>query len=849
MIQFHIRSILSILAAAVLALPLNAQDLPTFKQDSRINVGALPNGVKYYLVTNADSKGYADFALVQKKSPDVPASRSLLSRLDNFPDTKPYAFLSGKGVGYLPDGYISYRKEATVFNFKDVPTFDASAADSTLLVIFDMIRSTSCPQAVVISGDINASQLSERMYAISMTVPRLPDEMSEAEYVWQPSESLECSLSASSVPGVATISVQISSPRVPVEFLNTPQPLVTEMFVRELETILSQRLRRSFRESGVPLGSISLNHVSSAGKAGDEQYTLTVTTEGKSYNRAIEIIASVLGDIDADGATMDEYVQAVNRQSFAASCADLRESNAQYVEKCISAYLYKASLASLADVSGFMMRRRLSDDKGLELFNKFSSALLDPDKAISLRCSIPYAAADAGSLAGTFRRAWSERPFPGSDFKLADTLALADLKSKLRIKLKSESPDPITGGKTWTFSNGMKVIFRKADTKGRIEYGFMVKGGTPNVPGLVEGEAAYVSDMLGMFDVAGMTSEDFRELLAAYGISMDFNVSVSEMSIRGSAPSSKLPFLLKSLLTLSTRRTLNPGLFDYYRECETVRAAVRGYDEKSILDEMWRPENRYSLSRNPEALVQSLPSRAGQYFDSQFTRMNDGVLVIVGDYDEYELPKLLSRSLGNFICGKTTQTRSRIASGEKQGWYTRSYDGNPCVAVSLISDKPFSMEGYITFKVASIALQKEIVKALADQGVYAGFEENVEFFPRDAYTMTVLCRPCDKDGLPVELSEISMYRTLNAVRAATAKLSSANVTAAEVEAYKAALRNVLASHYVKPSSLIDAAITRNSVGRDIVSMYGNYLNGVSVEGVRNMLAELNEGSRMEIVIR
>lgn len=845
----HPANILIPLLFLISAINVPAQNLPSFRVDSRIRRGSLPNGVEFYLVSNDWSKGYADFCLIQKNGGDPDQSRPLLSHLDNFGSERPYRFLADKGVGYGPEGFVSYENGASVFSFRDVPTFDASAADSTLLVIFDMIRAVPCPQAVVISGDIDAAKLADRMYVLSMTVPRLPETNPEEPYSWKPEDGPRCLSSSSDIEGVSEVRIRIASPRTPPEFMNTPQPLVTGMFVTELERILSQRLRNSFRSEGVPLGGIDIRYESSSVREGDEICEISLTTDGESSLKAIETAASVLGGIDFRGVTQEEYNDARNHLIFNTEGVDVKLSNRQYADRCVNAYLYGASLVSPAEIYAFVSRRRLAPEKELELFNNFSSALLDSRKSISLECITPGSAIDTGMLRETFLRTWDDTVRNRYSYSVVDTLCLMDTKSKARIKLKSSVPDPITGGQLWTFSNGMKVIFKKADIRDRFCYGLMIKGGTPVIQGISPGEAGFASDMFRVFDVAGMSPDEFSDMLRTNGISFNPQISVSDMRITGSAPVSRLSLLLKSLLSLSCDRNYNRARFDYYRKCEEVRLKTAGISAEDRLDRMISPDYRYSEIRNPESLGRDLPTRVGRYLDWQFSRINDGILVIVGDFKEEELQKILIRSLGNFNVGKSTQVRSRVSRDTRQGWYTSTFPGEACVAMSYSIRNPFSMDGYMTFRIASVALQKEIVKALAEEGMYAEFKENIEFYPEEEYTMTVKCRPCNIDGLPSVVVEQRLYRALDAVRAAVNRLSSTEITPSELQAYKAELKNVMTSYYSTPEAMVDAVMVRYSAGRDIVSLYGNYIDGVSVGAVKAVLSSLNDGARMEAILK
>ena len=91
--------------------------------------------------------------------------------MPHFNKTIPYKFLSRKGIGCRSEGYISYRDDATIFRFDDVPVFDQAASDTTLLMLFDLIAAQPCQHAIIIAGDINPTAIKERMNVFSLMVP------------------------------------------------------------------------------------------------------------------------------------------------------------------------------------------------------------------------------------------------------------------------------------------------------------------------------------------------------------------------------------------------------------------------------------------------------------------------------------------------------------------------------------------------------------------------------------------------------------------------------------------------------------------------------------------------------
>ena len=61
-------SYITSLALALIGMYAAAQELPEMPADPSVKSGVLPNGTNYYVMANADTKGLADFALVQNQA-------------------------------------------------------------------------------------------------------------------------------------------------------------------------------------------------------------------------------------------------------------------------------------------------------------------------------------------------------------------------------------------------------------------------------------------------------------------------------------------------------------------------------------------------------------------------------------------------------------------------------------------------------------------------------------------------------------------------------------------------------------------------------------------------------------
>ena len=375
----HISCLLFLLSS----LMMHGQGLPSLGTAQEIQRGSLPDGIQFYLVTNPDRKGYADFALVQRGRRNISNAQELLRELPHFGKRAPYQFLAENGIGYGPEGFISLPADAALFTFHDVPTHNESVADSTLLMLFDIAAAYRKPQAVVISGDIDAAKIRERMGLLSMMVPALDNNYPGSAYQWTPNDSLSLLVSQQAGREVAAINVIYRTQRLPKSFMNTPQPLVMRAYAEQLGRIAGRRMEQRFRAARIPLAGFRYRYQDSAQGPEDERHTLTVYTAAPQLDSAVRCVASVLAGLDLDGASMEEFLEARDWQIAEARREGARKlRNDEYLERCVASYLYGAHLASGDMLSVFIGTHRLDDARERELFNGFARALLDPERRV-----------------------------------------------------------------------------------------------------------------------------------------------------------------------------------------------------------------------------------------------------------------------------------------------------------------------------------------------------------------------------------------------------------------------------------------------------------------------------------
>ena len=367
-----------VLCSVLVGFSINmpAQKLPALQKDASITKGELSNGISYYLVTNSTMKGVADFALVRKGMTDTLAARAELASLPHFNKTIPYKFLSRKGIGCRPEGFISFRDDATLFRFDNVPMFDVAAADTTLLMLFDIIATQPRPHAVIVSGDIKPAEIIEKMKVFSLMVPSRVTSYENKAYSWTPTTETLWSFTPSEV---SSVEVAFRSPRTPANQMNTIQPFVSKLFSMELADVLRNRLSESLFSRGIPVSGMSLDYSGSADSSGDERFIVKLEMPEEQLIPATMALSSTLAEIGSKGIGEDEYKTVREDALRILSGAG---SNDDMVRQCISNYLFGSDLSLSATKAKYFSSRNMTIAAELGLFNNYISALLgDTDNA------------------------------------------------------------------------------------------------------------------------------------------------------------------------------------------------------------------------------------------------------------------------------------------------------------------------------------------------------------------------------------------------------------------------------------------------------------------------------------
>ena len=845
--KLGLRQIIALIPALLFAIIMPAQDLPKMPADQAVTAGVLPNGLSYYIVPNAYEKGQADFALIQKTGTlSVPdslaaegdvrtAARQALASVPRLKNSSPQDFFTRHGSVPDRNGYVSVNEDATIFRFSGVRLSDhKTVLDSALVVLLDIAGLGSfsdnsflnrwfapSDQAIVISGDVDAKALASRLEAMSYMVPA--SSSSARKEVYLP-DSSRVSLSGVGQEGqLQETSMTWVSKRVPREYMNTVQPVIFDRAMDILGKVAVRRLRAALETEGIPVADVSYIRRSTDEGPGDDIFTICAAVAPDDASNVRKLMSGVMNSIDSEGVSVEEYLltEADFMNVLRREAALPYRGNAGYVDRCISSFLYNSLLSSPKQVYALHTARALPDTVRCRLFNDVAAALIypfDPEQTVDSVVAVAMPAL----------------PGPGP-----------------KVKLKSARKDHLSGGSVWTFSNGLRVVYHKMPSSGEVYYTLALNNGYGGISGLGSGEGAYMSDIFRLCRIAGMKGEDFFDALKLEGLVMNPRVTMSNTLIEGHLPKDRLPLLLQALLTLSTGRSPMEESFEYYRQSEemALEHPKNSYTARmTAIDSIMCPGYRYSPYKSKGKLTDSFYSKAYAFLDAQMEKMNDGVLVIVGDVDEEYLKQQLLSYVGAFRTKDAPARKTSVRYQPVSGWTTYTVKGgDDAVDVALSARMPLTLSNYLAASIAVMAIERDLTETMADTGMSFEVLFNCRIYPEERINLLVSVYGADAAGFALGQTEKSAIDALADVRAALSGLASKEITDDELKQYKAYLKNQLSVGMNDPQYWVDAIVVRYLDGKDLTTGYAANIDALSKDDVKRVLALIDKGCKVEYV--
>ncbi|MGN1219540.1 MAG: hypothetical protein ACI4TU_01220 [Candidatus Cryptobacteroides sp.] len=852
-----------------IALSSFGQELPKFPSDPAVKHGTLPNGISWYITSNSSAKSMADFALVQKcglkstaKCNDpVLTARESLSSLAHIPN--PQKFLTDRGIAPGEHGYVQVTDDATIYRFSNVLLYDEKAVlDSTLLMIFDIIgRAERFPdssraslyspsdQAIVISGDINVDDVVKKMNYMSLMVNSLPSD-GEIPYQWKSAEGPLFKVESSDK---ASVSVSWRMPRHTRDNMNTIQPVIFHMMLDELGNVVEQGVESRLSSRGIPCAGVEWSYLPSSDSAADEEFTVSVPSQTDCLPDVLTTLAGTFATIRSGNTALWEISLARRKgmDSLFGLTVNPLKSNSESVERCIKAFLRNSSLASYKETYNFYTSRNIPDTTELRLFNNVVKALVSDIDNMTVTCKSPDKGFTAEMARTLFEKAWNneEKPLAGP----CGTAVSAEPEPYMeKFRLSSTRTDGQSKSTMWTFSNGFTVVYKKMETSGKMFYTLAQRGGYGSIPGLVQGEGGFFSDYPYLSCINGCPGEDFFNTLKMEGIEMTPTVSLSHLRLSGVTSEEKVPVMLNALVSFFNNMEKDTQLAEQYMASQRLRDefAPIDYKAEAAMEDILCPDNILTPYKKASVLDESFFDKADQYFKKQSKKMDDGLLVLVGDMDEVELRKILTSYVCHFKTAGRTFQRESFRYQTISGTSLYTIDGE-CDMIDILMSSPYPLtaDNVITAQIAGLVMQRRLSETLAKSGMYADVSAEVFIYPQERARMRLKIGMADASGFALDNQPCEPLRALSMIRSCIGDIGKQAIGDKELAACKKNIKGRLETQMKDPQWWMEILTRRYMDGKDLYTNLLSKVDGVSSQKVSDLLDKLARGSRVEYLIK
>ena len=784
---------LFICALLLLAKVVPAGALPVLPRDSRVQTGTLGSGVQYYLVKNPEVPGFAHIA-------------------------------------------VASREDAPVHHFPAVPVYKTASLDSVLVKAVSLL--SEGPKAIVVSGDIDPAEMRRKLDLLSILLPWRETPRPDTLAAWAPSEQPVIRMARTAKGSLSRVEVCYEAPPVPAAQRNTAQALVTDIFSLELVYILRHRLEKEL--TGIPCLPPEVSYTGLSQGSPREWFRVSVRTPEAQLDRVTGVVASVLSCLEKEGITRGELEDA--RAAMAPAMAltvSAPLSNREWALRCVRNFRYGTHLAPFSEEYRLFGRKALEGDVYKGLLNNYSQALLDYARNLTLSLETSRDTLDYGTSLSSYMLDYLQARIDGSggreySWHSADTLSLNVAATKIRIR--SERTEPLTGGTLWTFSNGLRVVFKPMKGSRRLSYAWQLDGGLAQVSGLKEGEGGHMGPLLSCFGVGGMSAGAFHEMLTANGISLDAQVTLNSLDISGGAPPEKLSLLLKSLIGLSASRTPDAAAFAEYQKTVSLQA-------DSPQDAMLRKLHPgYVYAPVKTHLTEKTFKRAEKFYDARLPHLSDGLLILSGDLSEETVKKHLMQYAGALAPDHVAVPRRPVTLRTTSGTHTLKGGGKDLYVLTDAA-YAFTSAHLYTAGVAADALNDELTRQLGSIGYAADVSLQLCYQPQERFRLFIRCRPLPPDDAAA-LSAPDPAAALSVVNAVLRRVAAAPLEEVDIQARRKKLAASVQARLASPEGQVGALLERYSVNKDIITGYAEAIASVNAALVQEFLRLSAEGGRI-----
>lgn len=812
--------------------PSSAQNrFPSLPPDPAFVWGRFGNGMEWYVAENPRFAKEGEVALLH---------RACQTPVDSLPSWEAAVAAGRSGIAPESYGYVETDGNYTMYRFKGVQV--GAPLDSLLAGI--RLAASSCDpsrQAVIFAGDVRKSDMVAKLQMFAdLEIPAAGTSESVSPV---PEDSRGVRVIETGGRKSVTVSVGLPFPGLSRDLMGTVVSAVSARMDDIFLLMVEKTLLQCYEENAVPVSSVRVFSEKSTVEGGLDRFRIETVTAPEYAGKAAELTGRLLGGLRRDGLPVHSFGWMSDAVMFRyAADAVSPVSNTSLVDRCRMASLRGASLSGTAGKLDYFNSRAVEDSVRLRHFNRFVRGLADKGKSLSLCVSGAAVPLSPDSLF-TLVSGTDGAAVDYCRVNPSDTLSFV---SPSRKKMKvSEKPEPLLGGVMWSFGNGTRVLYRRMPETGRISYSYIFRTGAASIAGIRDGEAPYIEDMFSLCRFGALSGRAFLNLLESNGITMRCRVSLSAVTLEGTAPAGKIQLLMKALAAATSPEPPSRGTFEWWLSCrrtdetDSLALALKNVEKRLHPGTVW------SMERLPDGLDGSLAEKAYSLFSSCFSRSEDALLVLLAEQPEPQVLKYLRRYMA---CFRTGGRRLSAAGFTDRTLSGRLDTGGPgpegSAIVSLSLQQPLNIDNYVEVAVARRILERRIAAATAGSGYYPDVRMTFSCVPADAVNLSVILRRASLSGLPGVRERLEPDDAATLVVDVLGRLASAGVGHDEF----AAVRDALAAGAVVAKRdngyLLEMAAARFVDRKDLVSRYPAALKGVTESRVDDLFKKLDGCGRV-----
>jgi predicted Zn-dependent peptidase len=296
---------------------------------------------------------------------------------------------------------------------------------------------------------------------------------------------------------------------------------------------------------------------------------------------------------------------------------------------------------------------------------------------------------------------------------------------------------------------------------------------------------------------------------------MNTEVNMFNTVVSGKVSDRNAQLLMKALLAYANQRRSDSDAIEYYVKSKHLQS-----------------------SRTIGVLDDETMQKAERLFDNLTSKMNDGVLVIVGDMDQTDLKKQLQAYVGQFKVRSVATRRPSQGDPQTAGistYYKEAQEES--IMMTISARMPMTAENHMAIELSMMLLERKLKEEFS-----AGNLDVTLSYDRDIY-------PDERFRVVVKLSGASSEGTLQQMRECMMAYATEHIDGNLLKACREYLKHEYALKMEQPQYWLKVIPLRHLEGKDFTTGYAAKIDSVTPDGIKAVFQALEKGAGAEVITR